>query len=73
MKTRQELQKIVYAEQLNELRLPDLVVHLHIITGADGKCMCGFYSGKKMTCTEILASRSENVKQALSKEGIHYA
>lgn len=59
------LDEITNAQEIESLTLSDLVKSVHIIVGYNGRCMCGIYDGKAFGCSDILASKSEDIQKAL--------
>lgn len=52
-------------EDLDAARFTDMVPHVHIIIGRGGRCMCGIYSGKAFSCSDILSQKSQEFQSAI--------
>lgn len=59
-----KLAEITTFKQVDALRLPDLIKHLHIIIGPNGMCLCGVYDGQALTCAEIVSMKSFEIRSA---------
>lgn len=59
------LNAVETADELDAARFTDMVPHVHIIIGGGGRCMCGIYSGKAFSCSEILGQKSQEFQSAI--------
>lgn len=65
MKSAQQLWEIESLDELDDVRLCELVRHVHIVVGDGGRCLCGTYGGKAMSCSDILKMKSPDFLSAM--------
>lgn len=60
-----ELEAITTLDELDRADLSEFIPNTHIIIGSNGRCMCGIYDNKALSCAQILSQKSEDIRSAM--------